>query len=61
MDYLYTEGAGLLQLLDTCLDAKLHKVDLAGKTRAEMVVNALHVGGDLHFQRRSDSGEFEVV
>jgi hypothetical protein len=26
-----------------------------------MVVDALHVGGDLHFQRRSDSGELEVI
>ena len=61
MDHLYLEGARLLQLLDTRLDAQLQKVDLAGKARAKMVVNALHVRGDIHFKRRPNSRKFQVV
>jgi hypothetical protein len=57
VDNLNLEGTRLLQFLDSCLNTQLQKVDLTRETGTEMIVNALHVSRDLHFQRRSDSGE----
>ena len=61
VNHLDLEGTGLLELLDSCLDAQLQKVDLTRQTGAEMVIDALHVGRDFYLQRRSDPGELEVI
>jgi hypothetical protein len=61
VNHLDLEGAGLLEFLDSCLDTQLKKINLARQAGAEMVIDALHVGRDLHLQRGSDSGELEVI
>lgn len=50
-----------LELLEPDLHAGLYEVDVGGEARAEVLVDALHVGPDRHLHRRLDPGELERI
>lgn len=55
------DRAVLHELLDAGLDRDLHVVDVGAQAGAEVLVDALEIGGDAHVERRLHGGEGQRV